>query len=314
MLSNGIRFGIVLWLITSVESFAFSERISIFTGPAGGHPGVTESLVKGLQKLNIPYDQNNYTNPSSIVVVLADTVDLKRAIALKQHHRIKVLIAGPNLVVRSNDLNGLIGSPEIDAYMVPSEWTKIAYEEDLPTLEGRMRLWCAGIDEQYWKPVLGVEKNKVLVYWKTESEPFCEHVESILKTKGFTPLRVRYGKYTKEQFKSYLNQSMFAVFISRSESQGLALAEAWAMDVPTLAFEPGELMLQGKQYSSVSGCPLLTDFTGQRWKDVKEFEELLNHYTKYAQEFAPRSWVVKNLTYVASATSLIDIVKGFVRN
>ena len=52
-----------------------------------------------------------------------------------------------------------------------------------------------------------------------------------------------------------------AVFMSRSESQGLALAEAWAMDVPTLVWQspPGE---PGSVFSLSDPAPYLTSDTG----------------------------------------------------
>ena len=52
-----------------------------------------------------------------------------------------------------------------------------------------------------------------------------------------------------------------AVFISRSESQGLALAEAWAMDVPTLVWQgpPGD---GGSLFNLSDPSPYLTSHTG----------------------------------------------------
>lgn len=233
-------------------------EITVLTHPVGGgsqslydgHYGVTRSLVEGLSKLGVDFNYNprKDRDVGGAVVVLSGIDSLQQAIGFKQAGKIQKLLAGPNLMVRALEYNNILSSREIDVCIVPSEWVKTAYEEDAPDLVGRIRCWYAGIDAGYWQPDAGRRKERqVLVYWKTEPEDFYKSVKKLLKGRGWETVRLVYGKHSREEFKATLSGSVFAVFISRSESQGLALAEAWAMDVPTLVWNPKELAAHGRQ-------------------------------------------------------------------
>lgn len=279
----------------------------------GGHAAVTRSLVEGCQKegIDLNYNPSTWRDVGDVCHVLADVDALRQAIQWKRQHRIKLLLAGPNLVVRSDEHDGILASPEIDVCLVPSEWVKVAYEEDAPSLSGRIHVWYAGVDEEYWNPDLyrAPKGKSVLVYWKSGNSDFCEVVERILEKKGWKPERVTYGLYKKPRFRRLLAKSAFAVFLSQSESQGIALAEAWAMDVPTLAWEPEHLFIQGRPYTVFSAAPYLNDLVGAKWRTLDELDHLLARIPECQQSWTPRQWVVSHMTDKLSAMRLIDIIR-----
>ena len=296
------------------------DKITILTSPVGSkkncwhHKAVTKSITKGLKNLNINY---NY-NPSSeedlgdVVIVLANIPALKQAITFKKAGKIKKLLAGPNLVVRANEHNRILASKEIDVCIVPSDWVQIAYEKDAPTLKGRIRTWPAGIDKGFWNPVYQVkEKNnkKVLIYVKKKpGESLCNQIKHILKKHAWHPIIIKYGSYNLEQYRQFLSECRFAVFLSRSESQGLALVEAWAMDVPTIVWNQGYLKAHGTFYKPCSACPYLNSLLGKDWKTLDEFESILCNIEKELPLFSPKAWVSKNMTYEASAKLMLEII------
>lgn len=275
----------------------------------GGHHSVTRSLVEGLIKVNFNSNYNPQMLPEvgETVVVLSGIEALKQAIDWKRKGKIKKLLVGPNLMTRSNECDNILSSPEIDICIVPSDWVRIAYEEDAPALVGRIICWYAGVDENFWKPKEGCKKGKnVLVYWKTESEDFCRQTEETLIEHGWNPLRVVYGKYKNEDFKDILSKCIFAVFLSRSESQGLALAEAWSMNIPTLVWNPQEVIINGRKYSVTSSCPYLSDLTGREWMTFSGLDELLHDVEMKLKTFQPRKWVLENMTDEISARKLLQ--------
>jgi glycosyltransferase involved in cell wall biosynthesis len=89
-----------------------------------------------------------------------------------------------------------------------------------------------------------------------------------------------------------LNDCVALVYIGKSESQGIALLEAWAMNVPTFVYkannpisitsEHGTLILGPDQYSA---APYLTDERGLFWSNVSE----LGSYLKDINHFSPRN-------------------------
>ncbi len=281
------------------------ERLTIL-GDKGGP--VMGSLCRGLDKLEFDYNINPAPQDlHDVVIVISNISKLRYAINLKKTKRIKKLLAGPNLMIRADDYNRIAASPEIDKYLVPSEWCRIAYQEVEPRLKGKIELWYAGVDPDKWNSFNKTEE-KVIVYWKNEGESFCNQVETLLQKYGFEIVRLRYGSYKLNQYKELLKKTKFCVFLSRSESQGIALAESWSMDVPTIAWNPKELVAHGRRYSIVSACPLLTTLTGRDWQNLQELESLICKYESICKDFSPRSWVLGNLTDQKSAELLLSIV------
>jgi hypothetical protein len=255
------------------------------------------------------YNPSTLREVASIVVVLSGIDALEQAIAWRRKRWIDCLMAGPNLVVLPHEANGILKSPEIDYCIVPSEWVAAAYQQDAPILTGRIRVWPAGVDENYWAPVGRGDSRRVLIYWKTEPQEFLDAVVSVAERAGFTVDTVRYGAYGREEFKEKLSRAGIAIFISRSESQGIALAEAWSMNVPTLAWDPAELTYEGRRYDPVSSCPALTEETGRRWKKLDDLErELAN--LNWTPAAAPRNWLLENMTDERCALRLLEIASG----
>lgn len=288
----------------------YRGRQSVRTKKYGGHYAVTRSLIEGLQRVGADFTYNPRW-PGEVgetVVVLAGVDALRQAIEWKRRKRIRRLLAGPNLMVFSTEFDGILGSPEIDVCLVPSEWVKVAYEEDLPILKGRIRTWWAGVDENFWK---GPSKNErrgrsVLVYKKNAPKDLCASVDRLLRAHNWLPTWVTYGQYSVEEYRDVLSNSYFGIFLSQNESQGIALAEAWSMDMPTLVWNPRQLEYRGRHYSIASACPYLSPATGWDWADEALLASLLSNVQNRIASCEPRRWVLKHMTDEISARLLLE--------
>lgn len=299
------------------------EKLTILTCPIGngnpnvigGHFAVTRSLLAGLKKLNVNFNYNprSINDVGDVVYVVCDANAVKQCIPLRKIGRIKKLLAGPNLMVRSNEFNNILASPEIDTYIVNSDWTVQAYIDDQPSLKDRIQIWYAGIDENYWQPI-PIDKSatkKVIVYWKNETEQFCVQIEDMLKKNGWSPIRLRYGAHKQQDFKNALLNAAFCVFISRSESQGIALAESWAMNVPTIVWDPQEpCMIEGKACWPHSAAPYLNNAAGISWRNLEEFQEILKRLPQMLLMFNPRAWILRNMTDEISVQVLLQVINS----
>lgn len=283
----------------------------------GGHYAVTRSLVEGLQKIG--YEDFNYRPKSKKdiaehVHVLAGVETLRYAIKLKKNGKIKRLTAGPNVVVFSTDYDSLIADESIDLYLQPSKWTVDLHIKLESKLQDRCLAWPAGVDIEKLCPGKMLKKDKqVLVYHKNESDRLCYQICYILKKYGYYPIIVKYGEYKFDDYIKVLDESIFCVMISNLESQGICLAEAWAMNVPTLCFEPhyhmwkyGEFMHEEAEY--VSTCPYLTEQTGLRFMELRELEDILVRMPEILSQFSPRKWVLENMTDEVCAKQFLEII------
>jgi len=312
-----ISITIALAIITSQTRCG--NKITVLTDKIGGrslgHKAVTRSLLAGLRKLNINFNHNpkSINEVGKTVIVLANVNALRQAIQLKRQGKIKKLLVGPNIMVRSDEHGSIMASKEVDICIVPSYWVQVAYEEDAPALIGRIRSWPAGVNTEYWEPLKKRNENSrnVLVYVKhKQGQSIYKPVANFLKKHNWTPIRIDYGKYNHDQFKAVLSKSKFAVFISKSESQGIALAEAWSMDVPTLVWNPGNVTIQGRKYTISSSCPYLNDQLGIDWKNLEEFEKIIKNLDEKLEIFSSRQWVLKNMSDEGCARLMLEIIES----
>jgi hypothetical protein len=276
----------------------------------GGHYGVTRSLVYGLRGLggcsdapSWAYQADLTRTPAEAAIVLSGVDVLRRTIGDKCQGRCRRLLAGPNLVILPDQHDGVLLSKAIDTVLVPSGWVRTMYEERSPTLEGRIRIWAAGVDTSFWQPYGSEPRRLVLIYNKLGRRR-AEAVRAFLSRRGYPTALISYGRYSPIRYRRLLNASAAMVFLTESESQGLALAEAWAMNVPTFVIDNRRRMIGGRPVQ-VSTAPYLTAATGRFWKDP---EELACHLdASMLGEFAPRTWVLANMSDLLCARQLLAL-------
>jgi hypothetical protein len=266
-------------------------------------------LVEGLKKIKADFNFNptKISEVGETVVVLSNIAALQQAVEWKKQGKISKLLAGPNVMELPDDFGNILASPEIDIALVPSQMTSEMYERLNPALKGRIKIWYAGVDEEYWKPFVSQEKKqKVLVYWKNAPKMLGVYAERLLKKYGFKPCRIIFGRYSKSQYKEALSKSSFAIFLSITETQGLALVESWSMNVPTLVWNPKIEHYYIKNLQTTA-APYLSAGTGMEWKELSELEEIIKKIPGFLFQFKPREWVESNMTDIQSARLLLNL-------
>lgn len=274
-----------------------------------GHYAVTRSLCEGLKELNINFNYNPRF-PYQIkkqVIVLSNVNALRQCIKLKEKGVIKKLLAGPNIVVRSNEYNQLLGDDKIDTVIVPSEWVKQAYIEDLPVIKDRISVWAAGINPLFYNNTNQIKSKRILIYWKALDEKYIADLSEMIHQAGFESYCLKYGTYTMDSFKNELSNASAVVYLSFSESQGLALQEIWSMDIPTFVWQPEQLIISEKSYNNFSSAPYLTAETGLFFYNLKELEAILINLKNHQYNFKPRKIVMERYTDAICANNLLNI-------
>jgi hypothetical protein len=279
----------------------------------GGHFAVTRSLIEGLVEIGaaFKYNPQRVSELTEVVVVLSGLDTLEQAISFKKNKQIKYLFAGPNLVILPTDASFLIGNTYIDKLIVNSLWIKNLYGKLLPILQNKMIIWPAGVNEKFWNSNKKSFDNKhsLLFYNKRPEENLYKNCMNKAKENGFNVIEIIYGKYNVEEYKFALQQSGCLVHFVEQESQGLSLVEAWAMDVPTLVWNPGFYHATGLNFNC-SSAPYLSEKTGDCFKEEKEFENCLLKLKDNSYTFSPRNWVLNNMTDAIVAQKLLNLVSS----
>jgi hypothetical protein len=282
-----------------------------------GHFAVTRSLIAGLERIGVDfnYNPNRISQLAESVVVLAGVRTLRQAIRLKRQGIIRKLVAGPNIVHFSSDFQSILAEPEVDAIITPSDWVAAHYIADNPSLWGRVFSWPAGVDARMWVPEPTRMPQRILIFDKrTGSEdphrvrPYIEY----LRGRGWAVdvLEREIGKngYTQGDYLSLLQRACLMVgFTVGSESQGIAWAEAWSADVPTLILKNTQQMFYGRNLT-VSTAPYLCEQNGLFFNDLDHFKHQFAHWEAHRNQFVARDWLLKNMSDEACARQLYERV------
>jgi glycosyltransferase involved in cell wall biosynthesis len=274
--------------------------------------------MRGLAALELEYEINpKRLDSADVVGVLSDLDALSEAIQWRRAGERRRLLAGPNLVVLPSDARPLMTAPEIDVCIVPSQWVARLYEEDAPELRGRIAVWPAGVDAEYWKPdpLRVTHDRRALVYLKqlpgqrNAEDLLIRSAEGALERAGFAVTTVSYGSFAPDEYLELLRAVDLLVLFSPTESQGLALAEAWSVDVPTLVWAQAQLTYKGRLYQT-SSAPFLSSRTGVVFNDSDALERLLEDWTELRTAFGPRAWVLEHMTDAKCARAYWDLATG----
>lgn len=200
-------------------------------------------------------------------------------------------------------LDPIISDSEVDAVLTAGYWAKNAWRYLCPSIGNKIYEWRAGVDLSFWDGERTPKKKRVVLYDKMLPK-LADNAQNKLEKMGFDVDRITYGSYSLKELREALRQCEFAVVISAKETQGIALAEMWAMNVPTLCREIFATEFDGLKVPT-SACPYLTKDTGRRWQTVADLEEVITAMS--LASFSPRSWVGQNMSNTISAEILLEL-------
>jgi len=280
-----------------------------------GHYALVRSVVEGLEAIGADFNFNpRRARDVGRAVYAPENAALRQAAVFKRQGRIEYLVAGPVNALFADENDRVLFLPEIDRLIIPSDWVT-AFYRDAPDLLAKSRVCPSGVDAEFWKPGPTRVRRTAVVYWKSGDAAFCEQVEAIVRGCGLEPRRVESGAgehahFTPAQLRALFDEAAVAVFLSAFETQGLALAEAWSMDVPTLAWDPrGIASWRGRSFQSGSSAPYLTAATGRSWQSIDALEPLLREALAGPESFRPRQWVLEHMTDAICSTALYAIIR-----
>ena len=273
-----------------------------------GHFAVTRSMVEGLKKIGVFSTHNPRTRAGlgKAVVVPCGYAALRQAIKWRRNGVVQRLLAGPNLVDFPSEQPELMCAPEIDTLLVPGSWFRDNFIADSPELAPRVATWPAGVDTTFWSPAAVNDCEKqVLVYEKENKWPHTGAPNYIpeIEKRGYRVQTIVYGRYTQAEYLNVLRRSCLMIGFSTDESQGIAWAEAWSTDVPTLLWNQSKVTYKGRTYRT-SSAPYLSADTGLFFTSVDTFHEAFDRWESGRSAFRPRRWVLQHMSDEACARQL----------
>jgi hypothetical protein len=268
-----------------------------------GPKNVFINLIEGLRNYGIKYNvnPNNDENVYKICMVLSGIDNLKKCIILKKKNKIKTLLAGPNLVTVPSEYNYIIFSKSIDKILVPSDWVKkmyLRYAENCKNIS----IWFSGVKLSNFK---NKNRNKVLIYLKRKNV-FFDKCINFLKENNINFQIIEYGFFSQKKYRELLRRSRILIYFSYTESQGLAMQEAWSENVTTLVYKQSYWTYNNRNFKA-SSSPYLNKNCGEFFKNFNEFKRNFN-YHYFDKRLNPRGWFNENMSQNISIRNLLKII------
>jgi len=273
----------------------------------GGPEAVINSLLAGFEDLNVPHFYNPWQHQVTPVVgVVRGVTTLRWALDQKSKGFVRTIVAGPNIVVIPPDEHNLMSDPRIDRVVVPSQWNKEWWMSFDQAFDSKAVTWPAGVSDN------GSNRNPegvCIVYSKNADEKLFHKIMEVLWTHKLPIVVSQYGKFKQHEYFRLLKQAKMMVYLSESESQGIALHEAWMADIPTLVWNRGYLGYQNYRFDHPAiAAPYMTPECGLQFKDDGDFEQKLIEFLEKYEGFKPRAYSLAHFTNKITTRKYIDIV------
>lgn len=173
-------------------------------------------------------------------------------------------------------------------------------------LRSRMFIWPAGVQDQ---GAGSKTEHSLIVFKKNAPDSLTTQILDSLEQQGISYHLLEYGKFLPLDYQALLNISSAMIYLQESETQGLALQEAWMKDIPTLVRDRGYWDYQGRYWEgSQISCPYLTKETGMTFSDFSTFQETFPIFWEKVQNgrFSARTPTLAELSDKICAQKLLQ--------
>lgn len=199
-------------------------------------------------------------------------------------------------------------------YVQPSKWVMDVWMSNPICNRIRVDVLPFGVDTVKFSPSKSiVERNEVFIYYKTRHPNEFNLLYSFLKNKNLNPRIFSYdNKYPEQDFINYSQQTKFAIWLGRHESQGFALEETLACDIPLLVWNSTSMNQEyNLNYPDIPATtiPYWDDRCGEYFTDIQELPDVYNKFISKLNDYKPREFILEKLSMEKCEKIFIDIVK-----
>jgi len=119
---------------------------------------------------------------------------------------------------------------------------------------------------------------------------------------------------------SIVRRARSMIYLSRHETQGIAVEQMLASGVPVLAWDSGgewqnlQYLLRGVRFGPVTSVPYWDDGCGKKFTDAADFPTRFDEFWRGVQchAFAPREMILKHkLTLEDAAQAYVGLVEKY---
>lgn len=260
---------------------------------AQGPGKLYKNLRKGLEKLGHTVVENERGDLTGCLHYRPDMMALPDDVVI-----------GPNIVVTPDQ------KPEVFSKfkrsVVPSKWVRDKYKTFGECSDVECSIWSVGIDTDEFRPAKHGDPRDGLLYYKNRPLADWSKATQLFKDAMRGCVVLEYGKYDSKAMAKYSNAVGYAMVLSGTESQGIALMEIMATGTPVFVLNQPKW----NEFDSTSApyfdgrCGKIAELNDPGC--YSEWEDFLGKVDSYS----PRDYIMENHTLEKSAQKYLDILTG----
>lgn len=227
----------------------------------------------------------------------------------------KYFIFGPHFsVFPNNKMTQINNVYKNSVYIQPSGWVAQLWE-NMNTINTKLPIQILSfpVDINKFAPILvDNKKEEVFIYFKRRHPVELNILKSFLHDKLITYKIFDYVKrYDETDYLNCLRQSKYGIILDAHESQGFAIEEALACNVPLLVWNTKSMSQEyGSNYPDIpcTTIPYWDDRCGEYFFKANELKDTFDRFVSKLNTYQPRQYVVDNLSVVSCSIKLNNLL------
>ena len=201
-------------------------------------------------------------------------------------------------------------------YIHPSEWSasvwkEMGAEEFLP-----IKVFPFSVNTNRFQPLLSVTiRENVFVYFKRRHPQELHQLKDFINRQHIKNYRIfDYSHhYNEDDYLNYLQTCQYGIILDAHESQGFAIEEAMACDVPLLVWSAQTMNQEhGSHYSAIpcTTVPYWDPMCGEVFHNLAELPNTFQTFQTKLQDkqYKPRDYILATLSMEKCAERFMSLI------
>lgn len=206
-------------------------------------------------------------------------------------------------------------------YIQPSEWTVQLWKNMGAEQFLTLKCFPFPVNTERFKPLsiketsTTEEKINVLVYYKHRHPNELKQIKDFLTQQKISNYRIfDYDqRYNEEDYLSYLQKCKYGIVLDAHESQGFAIEEALACDVPLLVWNAQTMNQELNSHSQPIPCTSIPYWGNQCGEYFHHHHELASTFKTFKtkleeKQYSPRQYILDNLSTEKCAERFMKMI------
>ena len=232
----------------------------------------------------------------------------------------KRFIFGPHFsVFPDSKLTRINNVHKNSVYIQPSDWVRDLWSPANAVLP--VKTFPFPVDTERFAPLKEREreneKREVFIYFKRRNPQELQYLKDFLTARNIAFKVFDYvNRYSEQDYIEILQRAKYGIVLDAHESQGFAIEEALACDVPLLVWNVRLLSQEhGSRYPDAPATSIAywDARCGEHFYEQDELESVYNKFISNLATYKPREYILENLSVARCAERFTELVNSYIK-